>query len=619
MTTSFDTANDISNDRSQPSEQGEGIDETHGFSANNQNVSMTVSNEHSSPENVVTETPVEAKRAQNDDEYYSQDLPSAIDDGPRLIVDQDVQQNLPSSDSSSASSSSSQSNSSSSVSSTFLPDGLRDEDEEDAASILDDTSDDQPTTTVNQRGSSAVSPSSPLPSSDSSNNDSNNDSSVSEASNQQQRQRRNREFRRMQRRERRRYRQRQRRYLMNLFCAPCMFLFTMIVVILLIIFMGLPFLMFLICLLSAYYCCTSDPLPPRVLIRAMMDTEDWNTNNNHAGQQHRRFNSKADIEKELVQRVCMGSFQGTIPKRADEETTEIVQQIIGANIKEVVRSYSGRVHWKYEENQDIAESSSSNGAECELECLVFSKVLSEEHPRSIAVQNIQYFDRSKKALKMLLPKGHQDAKISEAEMKGIMADLKVLSFANLSANKFLSSPNVEGANEENAPEENMHDDDSVRERGTVCDICLIGFEPEDVIAWSSNPKCDHAYHTDCISDWLMRQPTCPSCRQEFLPEAKKDEESSDDGPTSSPAEAVTGTAAVDVADTSSRASSSSEIEVPTGSPDESLSSSEASSSSNNSSSQIPSLAADTEDTDPGAQASEASDDMDEEMVDLRTL
>jgi len=49
-----------------------------------------------------------------------------------------------------------------------------------------------------------------------------------------------------------------------------------------------------------------------------------------------------------------------------------------------------------------------------------------------------------------------------------------------------------------------------------CDICLLDYEAGDSIAWSKNPACDHAYHADCIVDWLLRKPTCPSCRQKYV-------------------------------------------------------------------------------------------------------
>lgn len=62
-----------------------------------------------------------------------------------------------------------------------------------------------------------------------------------------------------------------------------------------------------------------------------------------------------------------------------------------------------------------------------------------------------------------------------------------------------------------------------RERGTTCDICLLSFEKDDEVAWSPNPDCVHCYHKDCILDWLLRKPTCPSCRQNYL-EGKENED-----------------------------------------------------------------------------------------------
>ncbi|GKY94525.1 hypothetical protein MPSEU_000418200 [Mayamaea pseudoterrestris] len=50
----------------------------------------------------------------------------------------------------------------------------------------------------------------------------------------------------------------------------------------------------------------------------------------------------------------------------------------------------------------------------------------------------------------------------------------------------------------------------------ICDICLGEYEEGDVVAWSKNVLCKHAFHLECISDWLIRRPTCPSCRQDYI-------------------------------------------------------------------------------------------------------
>jgi Ring finger domain len=65
-------------------------------------------------------------------------------------------------------------------------------------------------------------------------------------------------------------------------------------------------------------------------------------------------------------------------------------------------------------------------------------------------------------------------------------------------------------------EEADDDNTSVRERVAMCDICLLPLSPGEVIAWSRNPNCGHAYHEECIVDWLLRKPTCPSCREIYI-------------------------------------------------------------------------------------------------------
>lgn len=72
-----------------------------------------------------------------------------------------------------------------------------------------------------------------------------------------------------------------------------------------------------------------------------------------------------------------------------------------------------------------------------------------------------------------------------------------------------------------------------------CAICLAEYEPNERVSWSSNQDCTHAFHEDCVVEWLVSlgrtksknkrftdEPTeaqllnyqleCPCCRQDFI-------------------------------------------------------------------------------------------------------
>jgi hypothetical protein len=52
-----------------------------------------------------------------------------------------------------------------------------------------------------------------------------------------------------------------------------------------------------------------------------------------------------------------------------------------------------------------------------------------------------------------------------------------------------------------------------------CAICLMSYEVDDTVVWSSNDKCAHAFHEECVVGWLIKQQPdtpCPCCRQEFI-------------------------------------------------------------------------------------------------------
>ena len=57
-----------------------------------------------------------------------------------------------------------------------------------------------------------------------------------------------------------------------------------------------------------------------------------------------------------------------------------------------------------------------------------------------------------------------------------------------------------------------------RQVPNCCAICLCPYDVDDAVVWSSNQACKHAFHEDCMVDWLTKMQNgtpCPCCRQEF--------------------------------------------------------------------------------------------------------
>lgn len=60
---------------------------------------------------------------------------------------------------------------------------------------------------------------------------------------------------------------------------------------------------------------------------------------------------------------------------------------------------------------------------------------------------------------------------------------------------------------------------------TSCDICLAEYEVDEEVSWSPNEDCTHAFHKECITDWLMTHSTCPCCRRNYLTDGPVEEDS----------------------------------------------------------------------------------------------
>ncbi|KAH7859538.1 hypothetical protein Vadar_002327 [Vaccinium darrowii] len=57
---------------------------------------------------------------------------------------------------------------------------------------------------------------------------------------------------------------------------------------------------------------------------------------------------------------------------------------------------------------------------------------------------------------------------------------------------------------------------NVGKRGSLeCAVCIAEFEDDDALRLL--PKCDHAFHPECIDAWLASHSTCPVCRANLAP------------------------------------------------------------------------------------------------------
>ncbi|CAK68610.1 unnamed protein product (macronuclear) [Paramecium tetraurelia] len=47
----------------------------------------------------------------------------------------------------------------------------------------------------------------------------------------------------------------------------------------------------------------------------------------------------------------------------------------------------------------------------------------------------------------------------------------------------------------------------------VCSICLLEINEKILIKIL---QCNHYFHNDCIKEWILRKPECPTCRENIL-------------------------------------------------------------------------------------------------------
>ena len=321
------------------------------------------------------------------------------------------------------------------------------------------------------------------------------------------------------------------RSLLRCVCFPIVVLTTLLAVVLFFLLIGVPFLLLLIGLLVTYYCCTSNPIPFRTLLRAMVGVDDWNggvfdgtTNNNEP------YNvTKEDIRKNIIRRLYLGPMEWKVVR---------MENNVGGDLSTLPRDHPGRVHWRNETSSERIlvfsaplgdASTSSSIQEDDTGAVNVQKDEVDATNTTLSPSEMLQRDESLPS-RNKIPKYLQHHKEKENDKNGEekeeekdnakLNDKEKTDFDPKPSEELVVEP-VHGTTEASPsvrddPATVLDDHSSVRDRGAVCDICLLEFETGEAVAWSPNPACNHAYHEDCITDWLLRKPTCPSCRQNFI-------------------------------------------------------------------------------------------------------
>lgn len=263
--------------------------------------------------------------------------------------------------------------------------------------------------------------------------------------------------------------------------SPFIVLFCVIGLLLFLLFFCLPLLIGLLVLVIVYYCCTSEPIPPRVLLRALWSEDGVDGSG-------RPTLTREDVRAGVVRRTCLRTVVGDVTVNVKDHQLHQGQVYLVDDETGRTVVFSSPVD--HEDDHDD-ESDVPELGEAPVErpfAHAFHRMLAEEMSGAEEEQDET--------------SDHPDDEIGapsrppddlEASTPGPAVDLEAAS-----------------------PHDEAVDSSSMHGSVLSCDICLLGFQVDQVVAWSRNTACSHCFHYRCIEDWLIRRPTCPSCRQDYV-------------------------------------------------------------------------------------------------------
>jgi hypothetical protein len=290
----------------------------------------------------------------------------------------------------------------------------------------------------------------------------------------------------------------------RLICFPFWLLASIFTISSVIAFCIFPGIILIGIMVTCYYCCSRDPIPFHVLMQALFfddENDDANNNNNTPTR------TKEEIRQLLICRTCM-------LVRTNTSQSSVYQP----NHKEIVSKKPITIATDnhvilFSEPIDTHEDD-GNEVIIKLDDLLEKKADQIPQFANFASEDFECIS-SVDAVRATTGNYNNDDDDAEQGIIGNHgSSIEMTSVSKMRKENHDATDRVNTRAMDIVPN---NDDDNEYDSGIGCDICLLRYEKNDKVAWSKNEQCIHAYHLDCITDWLKKKITCPNCRCNYIP------------------------------------------------------------------------------------------------------
>ena len=325
-------------------------------------------------------------------------------------------------------------------------------------------------------------------------------------------------------------------------CFPVWLLVSVFTVSSVIAFCILPGFVLICIMISCYYCCSRDPIPFHVLMQALLMDD---VNNNSAENTNAPSRTKEEIRELLICRTCEQSESrpSATTLALNDDNDDVTSRTRMNNHQPDHEEIASRGpiciatdHYLLTFSNVIETSPNSEDDNDDLwEQLPALQLSTTENDRtSSSVGAVQALstdshDVDEDDINVLADRHHtasiveqgRDVDIEQGRDSFIeMASMSRAATIEALSDQLDSITFTELKNKEkmlDVASSHNADDDDYFENGIGCDICLRRYQKDDIVAWSYNEACVHAYHLHCITDWLQKKITCPNCRCHYIP------------------------------------------------------------------------------------------------------